>query len=247
MPRVSTRLLSPDDRPHPPADLKLTPELVINALLPVISPQKARRIEQVVLQRLVSVTVVLEDLYDPHNGAAVLRSCEALGLMHVHVVQNKETFSFSRRVTHNAHKWVSVYKYDTIDDCLGTLHGWGFASWAAAPPALEERCIHPPSIDVRRPTALVFGNEHAGLSPRARELCQRCFSIPMYGFTESLNLSVCAAVALHQVTTDRRRLLGAPGDLPPEERQRLKAGYYAQSTRHAADVVWQALQTGNKE
>jgi tRNA (guanosine-2'-O-)-methyltransferase len=92
-------------------------------------------------------------------------------------------------------------------------------------------------VDVARPCALVFGNEHAGLSPAAQAAWPRQFAIPMYGFTRSFNLSVSVAVAVHHLAARRRAALGARGDLGAEERAVLRARWYAQDVRGAAEIV----------
>jgi tRNA (guanosine-2'-O-)-methyltransferase len=244
-------------------DGRLTPELVVGALGPFLSDERKRRIEHVLRGRLASVTVVLENLYDPHNGAAVLRTCEALGLHHVHVVEGSEPFFFSRKVSQSAHKWLTVYLHPTVDACLGALHGAGFRCWAAVPPPLRSiapatapsgaheapvrpflhHTLHPPGLTLPAgcPTALVFGNEHAGLSARAVELCDGRFGIPMHGFCESLNLSVSVAVALRPLVDGRRAHLGRTGDLGAEALRRLRAGYYALSTPRAVELVLRQL------
>lgn len=238
-------LLRSPGPPAPPPHAALTPAEVVRRLGPFLSAGRRRRIEEVLRQRLVSVTVVLENLYDPHNGAAVLRTCEAMGLLHVHVIESEEVFYFSRKVSQNAHKWLSVYLYPSADQCLGTLQRWGFECCAAVPPPRTRQpgaAARPWSrLEVERPLALVFGNEHAGLSKRALELCSVRFSIPLHGFSESLNLSVSAAVILNRVVEARRARLRGQGELGGEALVRLRAGYYALSVPHAAEIVLAGL------
>ncbi len=226
-----------DPSPHP----GLTPAAVVRALRPLLSHERIRRIEQVLRHRLATVTVVLENLHDPHNGGAALRTCEAMGLTHVHVVEPVEPFSTNHRVTKRAHKWLTVYRHPTIDGCLKLLRAWGFRCWAAVPPTPGSRPVTTPQVAVDRPAALLFGNEHEGLSPRARELSHGTFAIPMFGFTESLNLSVSVAVSLSQVVARRRDHLGRGGDLPLEAKEQLRAGYYGLSSRHAVPVIMRYL------
>lgn len=221
----------------PSPDPRLSPESVVRSLRPVLSESRRSRLEQVLRRRLLTVTVVLENLYDPHNGAAVLRTCEALGLLEVHVVEGSEPFFFSRKVSQSAHKWLNVHLYSSIDECVTHLQGCGFTCWAAVPPPLHGSPPRDHPLEERGQVALVFGNEHAGLSARALELCERRFSIPLQGFTESLNLSVSVAVALSRVTEERRRALAGRSELDGPALERLRAGYYALSTPHAVDVI----------
>jgi tRNA (guanosine-2'-O-)-methyltransferase len=216
-------------------------------LAPVLSERRRRRIEQVISSRLFSVTVVLENLHDPHNGAAVLRSCEAMGLLHVHVVEGVEPFRYSRKVSQNAHKWLNVYHHRSVEECLLFLKGAGFVCWAAVPPPVGATDPDEYQAQVERPLALVYGNEHQGLSSCALALCQQRFSIPMQGFSQSLNLSVSVAVGLSHAVTRRREHLGRAGDLSREAKSRLRAACYAQSTRHGPDLVLRGLGTFGRE
>lgn len=234
-------LLGPDSLIPRPHDPRLGPDLVVRSLAPVLLPERRRRIERVLHRRVLSVTVVLENLHDPHNGAAAMRTCEAMGLHHIHVVEGREPFSFSRKVSVSAHKWLAVYLHPSIEACLGYLAGAGFSCWAAMPPPLHARAADRIEVSVERPVALVFGNEHEGLTPRALALCPKRFSIPMHGFSESLNLSVSVSLAAREVVARRRAALGRLGDLSPRALAQLRAFYYAVSARHAAAVVSRAL------
>jgi tRNA (guanosine-2'-O-)-methyltransferase len=241
--------------PEPAADPSLTPDVVVQALAPFLSLARKRRIEDVLRRRLGSVTVVMENLYDPHNGAAVLRTCEAFGLLHVHVVEGAEPFYFSRKVSQSAHKWLCVYLHPSISSCINTLRSAGFSCFAALPPPRGggPECPVPPCPQgdagppVGRPVALVFGNEHAGLSGEALALCDGRFSIPLQGFTESLNLSVSAAVALHAAVQRRRKLLDGKPELEGELLARLRAAYYALSTSHAVPLILDHLRRTRRE
>jgi len=236
---------APPAPPHP----ALSAEAIVRCLRPHLRPRRRQRIERVLSQRLASVTVVLERPYDPHNGAAMLRSAEALGLLHVHVIQGDDGFSFSRKVTVSAHKWLDVHLHDSTAACLEGLSGAGFQLWAALPPQVGRpgelsRSSRAPcssvagvDVDASRPIALVFGNEHAGLGAEALALCPRRFHVPMFGFSESFNLSVSVALALAPVVAARRRVLGRAGDLPPSALSRLRAAYLARSTRHAVRLL----------
>lgn len=224
--------------PHP----ALEPAAIVRALAPVLAPRRRRRIDAVVAQRLWSVTVVLEAPHDPHNAAAVLRSCEALGLLEVHIVPAAGSFAFSRRVTQHADKWLNVYLHRSVEACLQSLGDAGFLCCAARPPPLAgAAAASASSLPTGRPLALVFGNEHAGLSAAAAAACSHRFHLPMYGFGESLNLSVAAALAVATAVEERRRWNGSPGDLPATERERLRAAYYVRATTHGVSRLLASL------
>jgi len=208
-----------------------------------MSSRRRRRIDRVLAHRLASVTVVLENLRDPHNGAAALRSCEAMGLTDVHVVEEKERFDASPKVSKRSDMWINVHHHATAESCLERLRAWGFRCFAALPPDLDLAVGQGAWPAADRPVAMVFGNEHYGLSQAAVDLCHGRFSIPMFGFMESLNLSVTVAVTLSEITRRRRQQLGRPGDLPPRYLEQLRAGYYARAVDHAADVIWRQLRS----
>lgn len=198
---------------------------VIAALEPQLTAERRARIDAVLGARLAGVTVVLENLHDPHNGAAAIRSLEGFGVGGLHVVESRERFSVSSGVTQGCEKWIDVHKHATFPACAERLRARGFKLYAAilgAELALED-------IDVSTPAALVFGNEHAGLEPETIAACDAGFSIPMTGFTQSFNLSVSVAVCMHDVSRRRRAALGAPTDLDSQERARLRARWYALS------------------
>jgi tRNA (guanosine-2'-O-)-methyltransferase len=208
---------------HLPASA--SPEDVIAALEPQLTPERRARIDAVLDARLGGLTVVLENLHDPHNGAAALRSVEGFGLAELHVVESAEPFRFSSTVTQGCEKWVEIHKHKTFPACADALHARGFRLYAAVPGAalaLED-------IDVGHPAALVLGNEHAGLTGAAQAACDAVFRIPMAGFTQSFNLSVSVAICAHDASRRRRAHLGRPGDLPDQERARLRAKWYALS------------------
>lgn len=234
----------PTDTPRAVPDPALEPRRIIETLGRLITPARRKRIARVIEQRVASVTVVLENPYDPHNGAAVLRTCEALGLHHVHVVSASGPFRFSPKVTQNAHKWLEVFLHTDILECLMFLKRVGYVTWAAATPELDScgrNAADSSRLDSSRPMALVFGNEHAGLSAEALEACDRRFHLPMYGFSESLNLSVSAALAVREAVRHRRAVMGRAGDLPPWARDQLTAAYYLRSVKHAVDVLTEAV------
>ncbi len=208
-------------------------DTVIAALSPQTSEERVERIEQVLAARLGGLTVVVENLHNPHNGAAALRSCEAVGLSALHVVETAERFRFSKKVSIGCEKWVALRRHPTFPECAASLRAAGFELYAAVPGA--ELSVH--DVDVSRPTALVFGNEHDGLTREAIEACDCSFSIPMSGFTQSLNLSVSVAVTVHTLAARRRTALGAEGDLPEPERAQLRARWYALGIRGVEGIV----------
>src|SRR5205823_323659 len=143
----------------------------------------------------------------PHNAGAALRSCDAFGIQQVHLVVVNQRFRTSVRVTQGCEKWLDVRRHASPDECVHALKDAGFRLFAAVPGAP----LSVDEVDARTPLALAFGNEHLGLGPRLRERCDGEFSIPMYGASQSLNVSVSVAISLRAVAEARRRAVGRPG------------------------------------
>ena len=209
------------------------PDLTCAALGPLLLDERRERIEAVIAMRLGGLRVAIENLHDPHNGAAVLRSAEAFGVQRVEVTESSKPFRFSPTVTQGCEKWLDIVRHPTHAEALRALRDGGFAVYAAVPSApltLDE-------LDFARPAAILVGNEQVGLSPEAMRSADACFRIPMAGMTRSLNLSVAAALVIERAAERRRRALGAPGDLDEATRRRLRARFYAASVRGAEAVL----------
>lgn len=183
------------------------------------------RIESVLEQRQPALTVVLEDIHDPHNVAAVLRSCDSVGVLRAHLVYSgmEPPKKFARTTSGSANKWVEVVKHDSIEACYALLRAEGFAIHATA---LVERSVSVYDVDLTTPVALVFGNEMEGLSEAGISGADGAVLIPMRGMVQSLNISVACAVTLYEA-----------------QRQRAAAGMYADprldgETRQAMLEEW---------
>lgn len=211
----------------------IEPALVCRALEPFLVDGRRERIEATVDSRLVGLTLLIENLHDPHNGAAVLRSAEAFGIHSVHVVESTERFRFSADVSQGCEKWLDIERHPTFAAARARLNAAGFVLYAAVPDA--PLSMH--DLDFSRPAAIVVGNEHAGLSAGAVAGADACFSIPMAGMTRSLNLSVASALIAFHGATRRRAALGRAGDLDEQARLGLRARYYAASVRGAEQIV----------
>lgn len=209
------------------------PDAVTQALQPLLTEERKQRIESVLDCRLAGLTIAIENLHDPHNGAAAIRSLEGIGLSALHVAETVEPFRFSAAVTIGAEKWIDVVRHRTFPICAEALRDAGFTLYATVPDADDDL----ESVDVSAPVAVVFGNEHAGLSADALASCQRRVAIPMHGFSQSFNLSVSVAVAMHRLAARRRQVLGRNGDLADAKRAFLRARWYALGMRGADAIV----------
>jgi tRNA (guanosine-2'-O-)-methyltransferase len=212
-------------------------DAVCAALEPLLTPERIARIDAVLAARLLSVVTVVEDTYDPHNAAAAIRTTEALGLCELHVIEPGARFSAAGGVTRGAHRWIELHRWTSAEDVVAALRGRGFRVFATlpgAPHTIED-------VDVSRPIAVAFGNEHAGLSDAAVAACDGAIGVPMYGFTESFNLSVTVALAMSRIAARRRSAIGAPGDLPDERRRELRARWFALKIRGAPGILERVL------
>jgi tRNA (guanosine-2'-O-)-methyltransferase len=191
----------------------------------LLSAKRRFYLERALSQRTRSLVVVLHGVHDPHNQAAVMRSCEALGIQEVVVVAEAgEPLRPSGRVTQNAHRWLDVSRQEEFEGTATALRDRGLRLLAAT---FEDEPLT--AIDFSPPTALVFGNESRGLPAPVVAACDGSFSIPMYGLSQSLNISVAAGVALYWAVEARRRAGEEPGDLDEVDRARLRSRFYLQA------------------
>jgi tRNA (guanosine-2'-O-)-methyltransferase len=214
----------------------LTPARVCAELAPLLLDERRARIDAAAASRLEGLRVVIENLHDPHNGAAVLRSAEAFGVQRVEVIESREPFRYSSTVTQGCEKWLDVARHKTLEAALGQLRAAGFVLYAAVPGA----AVALDDLDFSRPAAVMVGNEHDGLTPEAVAAADVRFGIPMHGLTQSLNLSVATALIVERATTLRRRALGATTDLSEEAILALRARFYAASVRGADAILARA-------
>ncbi len=208
---------------------------VVAALGPTLTPERRRRIEQVVAQRTFAVAPVLEQVADAGNVAAVLRSAEGLGFGGVHLVPAAaaEQERPPNRVTQGAEKWLLTRWWESSTACLAGLRAAGYRIAATVPGG---RSIPLADLDLSTPLAVAFGNEHRGVSELLAAEADDLVSVPMHGFSRSLNVSVAAAVVLAHL---RERLPREASHWRPTAAQRLllTAHYYLASQPHAASLL----------
>ena len=147
------------------------------------------------------ITVATQDVYQLHNTSAVIRSCDVFGVQNVHVVEEVNLKKIDREIAMGAQKWVDINRYTSTEDCIDTLRNGGYRIIATSP----HKGTMLQDFDISRPAALFFGRETEGLSEEVLEEADEFLQIPMVGFTESLNISVSAAIILQDVTARLRR------------------------------------------
>jgi tRNA (guanosine-2'-O-)-methyltransferase len=167
-----------------------------------ITEHKKDLMEEVLAKRTRFITVVLEDIYQSQNASAVVRTADCFGVQDVHVIEGRNVYDPNPQVLQGSGKWVDVIKHagggDNTEACFSKLKQDGYRIIGTTP---HREGISLPDFEVNQPTALVFGTEETGLSEYAMEHVDDYLCIPMYGFTESFNLSVSAAICLSQLTS----------------------------------------------
>lgn len=185
----------------------------------VATEKRSRRLKEVIAKRQPDLTVVMENIHDPHNVSAMLRSCDAAGVMQVQLVYSKEEFpGIGKKSSASAGKWIALRKFRTAAECAATLRKEGFTICATH---LEVRSDSLYKLDLTRKVALVFGNEHRGVSDEFAKEADRNFQIPMFGMIQSLNVSVACAVTLFEAV--RQRMAHGDYDAPKLSAEQLNA------------------------
>lgn len=210
---------------------------MIDYLRGFITADRWQTICNVLDKRTRHLTVVLEDIYQPHNASAVLRSCEGFGIQDVHIIENKNEFDPSKSVTIGADQWLTLYKYNktgvnNTKRCYSWLRQKGYRIIATSPHVKD---IPVNEVELDQKTALVFGAEYTGLSDFALEHADGYAKIKMSGFSESFNISVSAAICLYEASK-RLRASEVNWKLSKEESLSLKLDWLEQSIRESDKI-----------
>jgi tRNA (guanosine-2'-O-)-methyltransferase len=181
--------------------MKNSKESLLNYLEGFITANRREGFKRVLKDRTKHFTVAVEDVYQLHNTSAVMRSCEVFGIQELHIVEQKFGKRIDSEIAMGAQKWVDIKRYETNQNCLDNLKGRGYQIIATTPH--NDSCLLE-DFDISKPSALFFGTEKMGLSKEIIEQADGFLKIPMFGFTESLNISVSAAIVIQSVTNRLR-------------------------------------------
>ena len=163
--------------------------------------RRLNRLEQVLRHRQPDMTIVMENIHDPHNVSAVLRSCDAAGVMEVQLIYTDTGFpDIGKKSSASAKKWVELRRFRNVEECYKKLHEEGFTIYATH---LEEKAVSLFEMNMTKKIAIVVGNEHHGVSTEAALSADGILQIPMFGMIQSLNVSVAAAVILFEIVRQR--------------------------------------------
>jgi tRNA (guanosine-2'-O-)-methyltransferase len=201
--------------------------LVVETLEPLVTAERAERIEGVLASRLGGISVLLENLYDQGNAVAIFRTCEALGVQNVHLIEKQGRFKVAKKIGRGAEKWLSIHTHDTGGAAVAALQAQGYRVIASSLEATTQLG----EIDVSTPVAVIFGSERDGVSAELLAACDETYVIPMVGNSQSLNVSCAAAITLYDLTGRYRRGLGRTGDLEGAALDELRALFYRRSLR----------------
>ncbi len=202
-------------------------EGLISVLEPLVVEPRRARILDVINGRTDNVTVAMDAPHDPHNGAAVMRTCDAFGIQTLHVVESIESFLFVRKVSLGTERWVDVERHASYEAAIARLRQLGFTLVAAC----ADGTLVPDDLGHIERLALIVGNERDGVSEAFLDAASHRVKIPMRGFVESLNLSVATAILLHAATARRA------GDLSESRRRELYARGLIRSVVRVRDVL----------
>ena len=181
-------------------------QALLDHLLNFVTEKRNALFEKVLSNRTKHVTVVLEDIYQSQNASAVLRSCDITGVQNVHIIENNYKYSINPDVALGSFKWLNLIKYNEHDSntiaAFDKLRSEGYRIVATTPHKNDQNLDE---ISLDKKVALVFGTELTGLSKIAIDNADEYLKIPMYGFTESFNISVSAALVLYNLTNKLRK------------------------------------------
>ncbi|WP_264531054.1 TrmH family RNA methyltransferase [Flavobacterium sp. N502540] len=208
----------------------------------ILTDNRKERFLDVLANRTKHFTVAVEDVFQMHNTSAVMRSCEVFGIQELNIIEQRFGKRIDKEIALGAQKWVDINRFDTVDGCITSLRNQGYQIIATTPH--ENDCLIQ-DFDITKPSALFFGTEKDGLSPEILEKADGFLKIPMVGFTESLNISVSAAIIIQNLTNRLRnsdikwqlsdeeilekRLLWAKNSI--KDIKRIEARYYEDNPR----------------
>ncbi len=193
-------------------------QIYYSALCEMISPERVSLFEKVIEERTDMQCVVVENIYQSQNASAVLRTCDCVGIQQVHVIENNNAYQINPDVALGSSQWIDLHRYNKKEnntlDCINKLKSQGYKIVATLP---HEKDVFLPQLDINEKMAIVFGNEVEGLSKDVVDNADIYMKIPMYGFTESFNISVSAAICMYSLM-ERLRASDVNYHLSPDRR-----------------------------
>ena len=208
---------------------------VLAAFYNIISDSKQMLFDDIASNRTRYITVAMEHIQKNHNASAVLRTCDCFGIQDLHTIEKNQEYTIHKDIARGAENWVDIFSHTTGEnpsiECIDKLKKKGYKIVATSPHADQD--VH--QLNLNEPIALFFGTERDGISPEVQEKCDEIIKIPMFGFTESFNISVSAAVILSII---RHRLSESQIDwkLSEEDQVKLKILWSTKIIKEGEDV-----------
>lgn len=218
-----------------------TKKWLLDQMVEHISDHKRNLFDQILENRTRHITVVLENIFQPHNASAVLRSCDCFGVQDVHIIENGNKYETTPGIDMGSSKWLTLHRYNQEENntitTIQSLKKKGYKIIATTPHTND--CLIG-DLPVDEPFALVFGTELTGLSDLAMKEADGFVRLPMYGFTESYNISVSVALSLYE-TTERLRKSTINWHLNETEKLELKLNWVRKVIKHSERVEREIL------
>ena len=220
-------------------------EKLIRYLKSFLTQRRSDLIDKIILNRTRYITVALEDIYQPQNASAVLRTCDCLGIQDIHIIENRNRYQLNPDVTLGSDKWLNLIRYQKYTDnsveAINRLRKSGYRIIATTP---SDKSQNLKDFNINKgKAAFFFGTELDGLSDKVLLNADEFLQIPMYGFTQSYNISVSAAIILYDITS-RLRETKISWQLSKEESDKLKIKWLKNSLKLGES---QDLHSGNGE
>jgi len=200
-----------------------------------LTPRRIALFEKVISQRTNHFTVATQDVYQLHNTSAVIRSCEVFGVQNIHVIEERKPKRIDREIAMGAQKWVDVNRYATSKECIKELKAKGYRIVATSPYGDSTELK---DFNIEKPSAVFFGTEKDGLSEEILDQADCRIQIPMFGFTESLNISVSAAIILQHITSELKSS-EISWELPEDEKENLKFEWLKKCIKNSESIIAQ--------
>ncbi|MGW1456210.1 TrmH family RNA methyltransferase [Salegentibacter agarivorans] len=200
-----------------------------------LTPRRIALFNKVIAERTNHFTVATQDVYQLHNTSAVIRSCEVFGIQNIHVIEERKPKRIDREIAMGAQKWVDVNRYSTSKECIKELREKGYQIVATTPYG-ESTALK--DFNIEKPSAIFFGTEKEGLSDEILSEADCRLNIPMFGFTESLNISVSAAIILQSITS-RLKSSEINWQLSEEDKINLKYEWLKKCIKNSDSIITQ--------
>lgn len=203
-----------------------------------INENRKALIERVLKKRTRHFTVAIENIFHPHNVNAVLRSCECFGLQDLHIIDEQEKYKIQKRIAKGANKWTDIYYYQKGENptlqCIEQLKAKGYTIVGACP---HKNDMDLENFDFTQKAAFFFGAEKEGISETVKQHADCFVKIPIYGFTESFNVSVAVAIILHHLTLKLRESDKVNWQLSPQEINERTLEWFIKSARNGKKLL----------